>query len=258
MMRRSKTLARIRAGKPVRMCNLGSFNPRFVRWAAHCGFDCIWLDQEHNVMEVREWQCMLAHFHLHDIDCMFRAPTAEKTPLYRYLEEGAAGLMIPLVSTEERARQLVQSVKFPPIGDRGQDGAGFDGDFYVPRNKGYVEHANRETFLVVQIETIEAVLNAEKIAAVPGLDGIFVGPGDLGLRLQHTPDCGFDLEGAVKRVADACKKHNKAWGMPARDFDHLKQLTAMGAQLVNHGSEFFGMVQELENKSKEWAGLLGE
>lgn len=208
-------------------------------------------------MELREWQGLLAHFHLYDIDCLFRAPTAEKTPLYRYLEEGATGLMVPLVSTPERARQLVQAVKFPPIGDRGQDGAGMDADFYVTRAAGYPEHANRETFLVVQIETIEAVENVAEIAAVPGLDGIFIGPGDLSLRLKHAPNCGFDLNGAVARVAAACKQHGKAWGMPASDNDHLRQLTTMGAQLVSHGSEFFGMMNELETKGREWAEVTG-
>jgi 2-keto-3-deoxy-L-rhamnonate aldolase RhmA len=187
---------------------------------------------------------------------MFRVPTTEKTPLYRYLEEGATGLMVPLVNTEQKARELVQAVKFPPIGDRGQDGAGMDADFYVPRAQGYVEHANRETFLVVQVETIEAVNNCEAIAAVPGLDGIFVGPGDLSLRLKHAPGAGFDLDGAVRRVAEACKKHGKAWGMPARDADHLRELTAMGAQLASHGSDFMAMVKELESKGRDWAEIV--
>ncbi|MDX1945514.1 MAG: aldolase/citrate lyase family protein [Pirellulaceae bacterium] len=257
MMRRSRALAKIRAGQPVRMCSLGRFSPPFVRWAAHCGFDCIWLDQEHNAMDLREWQGLLAHFHLYDIDCLFRAPTAEKTPLYRYLEEGATGLMIPLVSTAERARQLVQAVKFPPLGDRGLDGAGMDADFYVNRAAGYVEHANRETMLVVQVETIEAVNNADQIAAVPGVDGIFIGPGDLGLRLAHAPNCGFDLPGAVARVAAACQRHGKAWGMPARNTEHLRELTAQGAQLANHGSDFFAMMNELEAKGRDWESIVG-
>ena len=255
MMRRSKALARIRAGKPVRMCNLGSFRPSYIRWAAHFGFDCIWFDQEHNAMELREWQCMLAHFHLNDVDCLFRAPTTDKTGLYRYLEEGATGLMIPLVSNEDKARQLVQAVKFPPIGDRGQDGAGFDADYYITRAKDYPEHANRETFLVVQIETIEAVNNVERIAAVPGVDGLFIGPGDLGLRLKYAPDCGFDLEEAVRKVSAACKKHGKAWGMPARDKDHLRDMTALGAQLMSHGGEFFAIVNELEAKGRDWSEI---
>src|SRR5262249_9482104 len=153
--------------------------------------------------------------------CMLRAPTLEKTKLYRYLEDGATGLMIPLVDTEEKARMLVQHVKFPPLGDRGLDGAGLDADYYVGGAPGYPEFANRETFLVVQIETLTGVRKVEKIAAVEGIDAMFVGPGDLGLRRRNTKDAEFDLPTAVDRVANAAAKYGKAWGMPATSAEHL-------------------------------------
>jgi len=152
-VRKSKTLAKLRANEPVRMCALGHFIPAFIRHAAHHGFDCIWLDLEHRAMSDREVQALLAYFHLFDIDCMLRPPTLEKTRLYRYLEDGATGLMIPHVSTADKARMLVDAVKFPPLGDRGLDGAGLDSDFILAGGDEYVEAANRETFLVVQIET---------------------------------------------------------------------------------------------------------
>ena len=82
-------------------------------------------------MSDREVQTLLAYFHLFDIDCMLRAPTLEKTRLYRYLEDGATGLMIPHVSTADKARLLVDAVKFPPLGDRGLDGPGLESDFIL-------------------------------------------------------------------------------------------------------------------------------
>ena len=72
---------------------------------------------------------MIYQAHLHDIDMMVRPSTLEKTKLYRYLEDGAAGLMIPHVSDAEKARALVNAVKFPPLGDRGIDAAGLDSNF---------------------------------------------------------------------------------------------------------------------------------
>ncbi len=187
-MRRSRTLERIRRGQVVQMCSLGHYIPAFVRHAAEFGYDCIWLDLEHRSLSQVEVQALLAFSHLFDIDIMLRAPTLEKTGLYRYLEDGAAGLMIPHVSTAEKAQMLVQAVKFPPLGDRGLDGAGLDSDFIIQGGPDFPADANRETFLVVQIETPQAVDNVEEIAAVPGVDGLFVGPGDLGLRLRpgHT------------------------------------------------------------------------
>lgn len=242
-MRRSKTLARIRNGEVVRMCCLGHFIPAFVKHAAHFGFDCIWLDLEHRSMTEREVELLLVHSHLHDIDIMVRPPTLEKSRLYRYLEDGAAGLMIPHVSTPEKAAMLVDAVKFPPLGDRGLDSAGLDADYLVG-NGDYLEKVNDETFLVVQIETPQAVENAEAIAATPGLDGIFVGPGDLGLRLQHNPV--FELEDAVSRVAAACAKHKVAWGMPAGTPEDLARRRGQGGQLLAHGGDFRAVLSMLE------------
>ena len=94
-MRNSKILAKIRAGRPARIAYLGHFLPRYVAHAAHQGYDGLWIDLEHNAMDTREVQMLLAFTHLYDIDGMVRVPTREKTRLYRYLEDGAAGLMVP-------------------------------------------------------------------------------------------------------------------------------------------------------------------
>ena len=250
-MRASKTLAKLRKNLPVRMCSLGHFIPPYVRHAANCGFEAIWLDLEHRAMNPREVQAMLAFFHLFDIDCLLRPPTIGKTELYRYLEDGATGLMIPHVSNEEKARMLVQSVKFPPIGDRGIDGAGLDSDFLVQGGGDYTDQANRETFLVVQIETPEAVTNVDRIAAVEGIDALFLGPADLGLRLKQRPDFGFDLNEATDRVAAAAAKHGKAWGQPGGSPEKVSSLLQRGARLVSHGGDFMALRDMLEEKSKD-------
>jgi 4-hydroxy-2-oxoheptanedioate aldolase len=245
-MRKSRTLARIRNNQTVRMCCLGHYMPFFVKQAAHFGFDCIWLDLEHRNFSDRDVQALLAYSHLHDIDIMVRPATLEKTRLYRYLEDGATGLMIPHVNTAEKARMLVDAVKFPPIGDRGLDGAGLDADFYVGDSDSFVKHANEETFLVVQIETLQAVQNVDEIASVPGVDGLFIGPGDLGLRMKLDPGQGT-LESAYDRVASACRRHGKAWGAPTGTPEILKQRQKQGGQLLNHGGEFGAVMNMLKD-----------
>ena len=256
-MRPSKTLAKLRAGKTVRMCAMGYFIPPYVRHAAHHGFDCIWLDLEHRAMENREIQALLSYFYSYDIDCMLRPPTLEKSRLYRYLEDGATGLMIPLVSTPEKARMLVEAVKFPPLGGRSFDGAGLDADFALEEGADYAERANRETFLVVQIETPEAVENSEAIAAVEGIDGLFVGPADLGLRYEHEPQSGMNVEEATDRVAAAAAKHGKAWGSPAPTLEDLKSLQARGARLLQHGCDFIAFMEKLEEWAKDFDEATG-
>ncbi len=252
-MRKSKTLARIRSRQVVRMCCLGHYIPMFVKHAAHNGFDCIWLDLEHRHLPHRDVQALLVQSHLHDIDIMVRPATTEKTGLYRYLEDGAAGLMIPHVNTAEKARLLVEAVKYPPLGDRGLDGAGLDADFYCCDVDEFVKHANRETFLVVQIETPQAVNNADEIAGVAGVDGIFIGPGDLGLRLRQDPS-NLTLETAIERVAAACARHGKAWGLPTATPEILKQRIEQGGQLLNHGGEFGAIMNMLQESIKAFDG----
>lgn len=244
-MRKSKTLARIRSNQTVRMCCLGHYIPAFVKHAAHFGFDCIWLDLEHRNFSDRDVQALLVQSHLHDIDIMVRSPTLEKIRLYRYLEDGAAGLMIPHVNTAERAKMLVDAVRFPPVGDRGLDGAGLDADFYLGDTDEFMKASNQETFLVVQIETPEAVTNVDAIAAIPGVDGMFVGPGDLGIRLKHDTS-GMTLESAFEHVAAVCKKHGKAWGTPVGSPEILHKRQAQGGQLLNYGGDFGAFMKMLK------------
>lgn len=250
-MRKSKTLARIRNNETVRLCALGHFIPSYVRHAAHHGFDCIWLDLEHRLIDEREVQMLLAFSHQFDIDIMLRAPTLEKTRLYRYLEDGAAGLMIPHVSTAEKAKQLVDATKFPPLGDRGLDGAGLDTDFIIQGGPKFTDEANADTFLVVQIETPEAVENVEQIAAVPGVDAMFVGPGDLGLRLKHH-DGDMTVESAIEQVAAAAKKNGIAWGCPVFNRENLQLRRSQGGQLLANGGEFMTLYRMLEESMADF------
>ena len=233
------------------MCALGHFIPSYVRHAAHYGFDCIWLDLEHRLISEREVQSLLAFAHLSDIDIMLRAPTLEKTRLYRYLEDGAAGLMIPHVSTPEKAQMLVDAVKFPPIGNRGIDGAGLDSDFLIDDYETFPEQANKETFLVVQIETPEAVENVDAIAATPGVDAMFVGPGDLGLRLKHSTG-DMTMESAFEQVAAAAARHGKAWGCPVATREELQRRRSQGGQLLAHGGEFRALMSMLEASAADF------
>ena len=236
-MRNSKTIAKITNNDVVRICGLGHFIPAFVKHVAHFDYDCIWLDLEHRLIDEREVQSLLQLAHLCDIDVMVRPPTLEKTRLYRYLEDGAAGLMIPHVSTPEKAQMLVDAVKFPPIGDRGYDGAGIDCDYILTADAKYTDDANAQTFLVVQIETLEAVENVDAIAAINGVDGLFVGPGDLGLRIKNT-ETDKTVEGCIETVAAAAKKHGKSWGIPCQTTEILKQRKSQGGQLLAHGGDF--------------------
>ena len=243
-MRKSKTLQRIREGKLARATCLGHYVPGFVFHAAHNDYDCIWLDLEHRTMSDLQVQALLTYSHTFDIDVLLRPPTREKVGLYRYLEEGAAGLLIPHVSTPEEAEELVQAVKFPPMGERGIDNAGLDADYGIHDAATYVAWANRETFLAVQIETPLAVSNADAIAAVEGVDLIFLGPGDLQLRLDQEKKMSMDE--ATEIVNNASKKAGTPWGCPAFTPEMLTNSQQQGAQFLVVSKESGGWRNELK------------
>jgi 2-keto-3-deoxy-L-rhamnonate aldolase RhmA len=256
-MRRSKVLAKLRSGQFARIGATGHFLPFFIRYAARYGYDGIWLDLEHRTMNDREVQAILAACHYNDIDTMVRPPTVGRTHLYHYLEDGATGFMVPFVSTPAIARQVVEAVKFPPLGNRGVDGAGLDGDYGMEAwkpNTSYFDDANRETFLVVQIETLEAVENVEAIAAVPGVDCIFIGPGDLGLRLRVSGSA-LTIPDVVARVSAAARRSGIAWGITAGSIEDLSRYRQLGAQIVPWGGDF-ALANVLKRCSEELDGVL--
>ena len=252
-MRASKVLSKIRSSGFVRMAALGHYLPFYIRYAAHFGYDGIWFDLEHRAFDDREVQSILSMCHQYDIDCMIRPPTLERTRLYRYLEDGASGFMIPFTSTEEIARHVVDCTKFPPLGNRGIDGAGVDGDFGIDVWKDgstYFDDANQETFIVGQIETVEALRNVDTIAAVTGIDVVFVGPADLTRRLKADPEVNLTLDEAISLVADAANKHGKAWGITAGSAEQVAHYRKLGATLVPWGGDF-NLIKVLEECSKD-------
>ena len=117
----------------------------------------------------------------------------------------------------------------------------------------YAAWANKETFLTVQIETPEGIHNADAIAAVPGVDMIFVGPGDLGLRLRQSKE--MSLDEAWNIVATACKRHGKAFGGPTFSIDEIQKRHDQGAQLLVNNSEFSNFTEGLQENAKHFDQL---
>jgi 4-hydroxy-2-oxoheptanedioate aldolase len=259
-MRSSLARLRLRENQPVRIACMYYPSASMPAHAAKAGYDAIWLDAEHNTWDRRELQRMIALHHLANIDCIVRTGSRNPTDLYHLLENGATGLMIPLVNTAADAAALAQAVKFPPIGQRGLDGASLDNNFYLEGTSTYPAAANRETILIVQIETPEALENIESIAATKGVDGLFIGPGDLALRLN----CPLDWDhpkmiAAEEAVAAAAARHNVAWGRPGGGAAQIKRIASKGGKLIAHGSDFSALMTMLPNYAKAFnEGLSAE
>jgi 2-keto-3-deoxy-L-rhamnonate aldolase RhmA len=253
-MRPSLIRSRLRQDKVVRIAFLYHPAAMVPAHAAQAGFDALCLDSEHNMWDRREIQRMIAMHHLADIDCLVRTGSRNANELYRLLEDGASALMIPLVNTPEDAAALAGAVKFPPLGQRGLDGAGLDNNFFLQGTEKYPATANNEVFLIVQIETPQALANLDRIAGTPGIDGLFIGPGDLALRLGCPADWSLpNMTAAEDAVAAAAKKHGIAWGRPAGTVEQISRVARKGGRLIAHGSDFAAIMTMLPTYAKNLA-----
>ena len=153
--------------------------------AARAGFDAVMLDNEHASWDRREHPT-------HAVPASRRGhrlphPPRNRNPpdLYHLLEDGATGFLFQMVNSAEEARALVQAVKFPPLGQRGLSAPAFDNQYtWGDSVEAFMAEANEETVVMVMIETPEAVAHVDEIAAVPGIDALYMGPADLSLRLN--------------------------------------------------------------------------
>jgi 4-hydroxy-2-oxoheptanedioate aldolase len=148
---------------------------------------------------------------------------------------------------------------FPPVGQRGLDGASLDNNFYLEGTGAYPPVADRETLLILQIESPEAIANLDAIAGTRGVDGLFIGPGDLALRFGCPLDWNHPkMIEAQAVVAGAAKRHRKAWGRPSGTAEDIAELAKHGAQLIAHGSDFGAVMRMLPAFAKTMKEGLGE
>jgi 4-hydroxy-2-oxoheptanedioate aldolase len=167
--------------------NLQIPSPELIEIIGLAGFDFLMLDGEHGAPYARLSELLTAA-DAAGITSLVRVPSHERSVLVAPLELGAGGVQVPFVNTAEEARALVRATKFPPLGERGVSFVTRAARFGFVDGPRYRATANRETLLAVQIETRTAAENAAEIAAVPGVDLIFIGPADLAQSFGHRPD----------------------------------------------------------------------
>lgn len=153
---------------------------------AGAGFDWLLIDAEHAPNDLRTVLGQLQAMMEHDTHPIVRVPFNDKIEIKRYLDAGVQSFLIPMVDTAEEARAAVSYTRFPPDGIRGFAGVSRSSRFGRVAN--YHARAHEEICILVQVESATALDNLEEIAKVPGIDGVFIGPGDLSAALGHLGD----------------------------------------------------------------------
>lgn len=177
-MRPNRMRRKLLAGEPVVGINLQIDSPWLIEMIGLAGFDYVMLDMEHGFARMN-LPVMILACDAAGITPIVRTPDFSRADILNALEFGAGGVQVAMVDTPDQARALVRETKFTPLGERGFSSVTRAADYGRASMAEYAEAANRETLLIVQLETRRALENAAAIADVAGVDMIFFGPGDL-------------------------------------------------------------------------------
>jgi len=223
--------------------NLGS--PTAIEIAADTGFDWLLIDLEHGSGTEADLRNMLLACRGCSAAPIVRIRSIDADMVKFVMDSGAAGIMFPYVSSVEEARRAVDCMKYPPLGSRGVAGAiratNFGRDW-----KQYFEEANDNSLVVVQIETPEAVEAAADIAAIDGVDVLFVGPLDLSVNLGCPGDFSPPhFVEALQKVVAACNDNGKTAGILTKP-GFEQQHKDLGFRFVAVGSDSLAVVNGMQ------------
>ncbi len=202
------------------------------------GFHALWFDHEHVGFSIENLEVATLAARSQGLDNFVRIAPTDYALVTRCLESGGGGIMAAQVFTAEQAEEIVRWTKFHPRGNRGLNTGGWDGQFATIPPAEFCEKANRETFVAIQIETEQSVVECDAIAAIDGVDLLFVGPSDLSQSLGVTGDF-FNQKciDAIDRVSVACEKHGKHWGAVTVSPEHADMLIEKGCKLLSPTSD---------------------
>jgi len=256
----STTRQRLKAGKMA--LGFGVHHLRSVAapvLAAATGHDWMFIDTEHGAFSMQETTQL----------CIAALPTGV-TPIVRVcagaideatraLDNGALGIVVPHVDTAADAKRIADAFHYPPMGHRSWGGPPAVYGYQPPATAEAQAAINAEILTIVMLESPEAVRNADAIAAVEGVDVLFIGTSDLTAELGISGQMGHrKVIEAYQAVGDACRKHGKTLGMGGvYDEDNASRYVAMGARFLLTGSDHSYIVDGASRRMAFFNGLSG-
>lgn len=221
---------------------------------AGAGLDWILIDGEHAPLGLSQIQAQLQVIAAYPTTPVVRVPVNDWVVIKQFLDLGAQNLLVPMVNTAEEAAQAVRSVRYPPAGVRGVGSALARGARWN-RVPDYLTRASDLVSLTVQIESAQAVDNAEAIAATEGVDAIFIGPSDLAASMgvigqQAHPD----VVAAVHRAIEACRRAGKPVGINAFDPALAHSYLDAGIDFILVGADVAILARQSEHLATEYLG----
>ena len=212
-------------------------NPYTAEICARAGFDWLLFDGEHAPNTVQTLLAQLQAVTPFAVHPVARVPLGEPVAIKQYLDLGFTTLLVPMIDSPEQARAVVAATRFPPRGTRGVASAtsrasGFGADTR------YLAEAHETVSVIAQIESRAGLDAVAEIAAVQGIDALFVGPADLAASLGHLGDPGHaEVQAAIDRAFDAIARAGKPAGIFALSPADAKARCAQGFRFVSIGTD---------------------
>jgi 4-hydroxy-2-oxoheptanedioate aldolase len=240
-MRANHARHRLKRGEPSIGTWLSLPSPEAAEYVSRLGFDWLVVDAEHNPIDIRTLAHMFAAMAASDTAPMVRLPWNTPEHFKRVLDAGAWGMVVPMVNSREEAERAVEAARYYPEGNRSVGGGRFPMSFDAGAEE-YFRNANDEILVVLQIEHIRGVENADAILSVPGVDACFIGPNDLaasmGLGLGVPLESDIPpLMDAIAEIKAACLRNGVAPGIHCSGAAGVNQRIAEGFQFCAMASE---------------------
>jgi 2-dehydro-3-deoxyglucarate aldolase len=212
---------------------------------AQAGFDWLTVDMEHSAIGIETAQPLIQVIELAGCVPLVRLPSNDPVLSKRVMDAGAHGVIVPSVNSAEEAELAVGSVRYPPAGTRGVGLARAHG--YGARFREYVREVEEYAIVIVMIEHRDGVEQLEKILAVPGVDGVFVGPYDLSASYGVTGQLDHPLvRKAQQRILDASKRADVVAGIHVvhPPVDQVQARLAEGFRFIAYGADMLFLGQQ--------------
>ena len=223
-----------------------------IEIVAGAGYDWLLIDAEHGPNDLRSVLKQLQAVAAYPTHPVVRLPAGDPTMIKQYLDIGAQSLLIPMVESEEQARRLVAATRYAPQGMRGVASARASRWGAV---SDYFERAGDSVCLLVQVETVKGLESLDEILAVPGVDGVFIGPSDLAASLGHLGDPGHpDVVAPITAAIERIVRSDKAAGILTADNALARTYIELGVTFCAVGIDTIMLAQAaraLARKFKE-------
>ncbi|MFZ5814417.1 MAG: HpcH/HpaI aldolase family protein [Bacillota bacterium] len=221
------------------------------------GFDFVYIDMEHSTYSLETAGDMITAAKGTNLHTIVRTPGLSRLAIQQPLDAGADGILVPQVENVAEVRQIVAWAKYFPMGERGMAIRRGHSNFAKVNTADYTRHANEETLVVIQIESVSAIEDIDNMVSVPGVDAAFIGPADLS-QSYGIPGKTEDpriIEGLMRFIA-ACNRHGVAPGIHVYEMEKAKWWIDQGMRLIAYGNDISMIVDTGSRQTGELKGYL--